>query len=141
MADAAEELDVVALEPHAGAAAEAEPAAGELVADLLDGDGQARGETLDDHRQGGAVRLTGGQVTQQRTTSEGNGPGYRRAPGRLRSLRPVAPLGQVPRYQSRIGIPTRIAVSAPAARNGPNGTAWLLPRTRVAMSTRPITAP
>ena len=64
MADAAEELDVVALEAHAGAAAEAEAAAGELVADLLDGDGQARGQPLDHHREGGAVGLTGGQVTQ-----------------------------------------------------------------------------
>ena len=47
-----------------GTAAEAETAAGELVADLLDGDGQARGQTFDDHREGGAVGLTGGQVAQ-----------------------------------------------------------------------------
>ena len=64
VADAAEELDVVALEAHAGATAEPEAAAGELVADLLDGDGQARGQPLDHHREGGAVGLTGGQVTQ-----------------------------------------------------------------------------
>ena len=42
MADAAEELDVVALEAHAGATAEAEAAAGELVADLLDGGAELR---------------------------------------------------------------------------------------------------
>ena len=38
VADPAEELDVVTLEAHARAAAEAEAAAGQLVADLLDGD-------------------------------------------------------------------------------------------------------
>ena len=62
--DPAEELDVVALEAHARAAAEPQAATGELVADLVDGDGQARGQTLDHHREGGAVGLTGGQVTQ-----------------------------------------------------------------------------
>jgi hypothetical protein len=55
VADAAEELDVVALEAHAGTAAEPEAAPRQLVADLLDGDGQARGQALDDHREGGAV--------------------------------------------------------------------------------------
>ena len=64
MAHPAEELDVVALEAHAGTAAEAEATAGELVADLVDGDGQARRQALDHHREGGAVGLTGGQVTQ-----------------------------------------------------------------------------
>ena len=94
MADAAEELDVVALEAHAGAAAEPEAAAGELVADLLDGDGQARGQTLDHHREGGAVGLTGGQVTQHADDLmqsgsagwEGDGPGYRRPLRPLRSF-------------------------------------------------------
>ena len=51
VADAAEELDVVALEAHPGAAPEAEAAAGELVTDLVDGDREARGEPLDDHRR------------------------------------------------------------------------------------------
>ena len=75
VADAAEELDVVALEAHAGTAAEPEAAAGELVADLLDGDGQARGQTLDHHREGGAVGLTGGQVTQHADDLGRLGPG------------------------------------------------------------------
>jgi hypothetical protein len=39
--DATEDLDVVALEAHARAPAEAEPPARELVAELLDSDGKA----------------------------------------------------------------------------------------------------
>ena len=64
MAHPAEELDVVALEAHAGAAAEAEAAAGELGADLVDGDGEAGREPFDHDHQGRAVRLPGSQVAQ-----------------------------------------------------------------------------
>ena len=72
MAHAAEELDVVALEAHPRAAAEAEAAAGELGADLVDGDREAGREPLDHDHQGGAVRLPGGQVAQHGRS------GYRR---------------------------------------------------------------
>ena len=43
MADPAEDLDVVALEAHARPAPEAQPAPGQLVAQLLDGDGSPAG--------------------------------------------------------------------------------------------------
>ena len=127
VADAAEELDVVTLEAHARAAPEAEAAAGELVADLLDGDGQARGEALDDHRERRAVGLTGGQVTQH---ADNLRRGRSRIPAglwRAPLIRPRTADDQLPRYQSRIGVPTSSAVIAPAARNGPKGTAWPLP--------------
>src|SRR5207244_3979573 len=83
VADAAEELDVVALEAHAGTATEAEPPTGQLVADLLHGDGQARGQALDHHRERGTVGLTSGQVTQHADNlssraGKWDGPGYRR---------------------------------------------------------------
>jgi hypothetical protein len=52
VADAGEELDVVALEPHARAAPVAEPAAGQLVGDLLDRDRQPGGQALDDDDEG-----------------------------------------------------------------------------------------
>ena len=150
VAHAAEELDVVALEAHARTAAESEAAAGELVADLLDGDGQARGQTLDHHREGGAVGLTGGQVTQHADDlSSRAGRGRSRIPAPSRGLSAhsgAAPdairrRGQLPVYQSMIGAPIRTAVIAPAARNGPNGTAWPFPRNLVAIRIRPITAP
>ena len=64
MADAAEELDVVALEAHPRAAAEAEAPAGELRADLVDDDGKAGRKPLDHDHQGRAVRLPGSQVAQ-----------------------------------------------------------------------------
>ncbi len=68
MADAAEELDVVLLEAHAGAAPEAEPAPGQLGGDVVDRDGQSGGEPLDDHGERGAVGLAGGQVAQHRSS-------------------------------------------------------------------------
>ena len=105
VAHAAEELDVVALEAHAGAAAEPEAAAGELVADLLDGDGQARGQALDHHRERGAVGLTGGQVAQHPDDLRGDDsriPAHPfAAPG---SFARAAPGPQPPRYQSMIGV-------------------------------------
>ena len=42
----------------------AEPAAGQFDADLLDGDGQAGGQALDDDDQGLAVGLAGGEEAQ-----------------------------------------------------------------------------
>ena len=64
MTDSAQELDVVALEAHAGPAAEAEAAAGELVTDLVDGDLEAGRQPLHDHGESRAVRFAGGQVAQ-----------------------------------------------------------------------------
>src|SRR5581483_552750 len=61
VAHAAEERDLVLLEAHARAPAEAQPAPGQLGLDVLDRQGQTRGQALDDHDQGLAVRLTGGQ--------------------------------------------------------------------------------
>ena len=64
MADPTQELDVVALEAHPRPATEAEAAARQLVTDLLDGDLEAGGQALDDHREGRAVRFAGGQIAQ-----------------------------------------------------------------------------
>ena len=47
-----------------GPAAEAEPPPGQLALDLFDGDGQPGGKALDDHDQGSAVGLPGGQEAQ-----------------------------------------------------------------------------
>src|SRR4029079_18934735 len=89
VARAAQQLHVVALEAHPRSAAEPEAATGELVADLADGDGQSLGQALADHRAGGAVGLTGGQVTQHADdlsrAGNGDGPGYRGPLGTLRS--------------------------------------------------------
>src|SRR5207247_10563734 len=63
--EAAGELDVVALEPHARAAPEPETASSQLGRDLVDRDGQAGRESFDHDRQGRAVRLPRGQVAQQ----------------------------------------------------------------------------
>ena len=145
--DPTEDLDVVALEAHPRPAAEAQPAAGQLVAQLLDGDGKTRRKPFDHHGERGAVRLAGGQVTQHGV----------RLPGWIERLaihwrvscdpaqrdNPYSEsgAGQFPRYQLMIESPTRMAVSAPAARNGPNGSAWLRARTRVAIKTIPMIAP
>ena len=64
MANATEELDVVPLEAHAGAAAETEAPTGQLVTDLVDRDLEAGGQPFDDDREGRAVGLTGSQVAQ-----------------------------------------------------------------------------
>ena len=63
MADAAEERDLVLLEAHAGPTAVAEPAPRQLVLDVLH-DGQPGGQALDDHDEGLAVGLAGGQVAE-----------------------------------------------------------------------------
>ena len=57
-------VDLVLLEAHARTAAVAEPAAGQLGLDVVDGDGQAGGQALDDHDEGRAVGLAGGQEAQ-----------------------------------------------------------------------------
>ena len=51
-----------------GPAAVAEAAAGQLGLDVLDGDGQAGGQALDDDHERLAVRLAGGEVAQHRRT-------------------------------------------------------------------------
>jgi len=55
VADTTQDLDVVALEAHAGPTTEPESPAGQLVGDVLDEDGETGGETLDDHGERGAV--------------------------------------------------------------------------------------
>ncbi len=80
MANPAEQLDVVTFEAHAGPAAEAESAPGELVADRVDRDREARGQALDDHDQGRSVRLPGGEIAQHdplRLEAAGLPPGTR----------------------------------------------------------------
>ena len=66
VADPAEELDPVLLEAHAGPAAEPETAAGQLGGDVLDGDGQARGEAFHDDDERRTVRLPRGQEAKHR---------------------------------------------------------------------------
>ena len=64
MADAAEQRELVGLEAHAGTAAVAEAAAGQLALDLLDRDGQAGGQALDDDDEGLAVGFAGGEEAE-----------------------------------------------------------------------------
>ena len=111
VADAAQELDVVALEAHAGAAPEAEAAAGELVTDLVDGDRQARGEPLDDHRQRGAVGLTGGQVTQHADNLRRGRSRIPAGPSTPSLIRPGAPA-----RRSAAPVPVEDRNRPPAAR-------------------------
>ncbi len=68
MTDPAEQLDVVALEAHPRPTAEAQAPAGELGADLVDGDGEAGREPFDHDHQGRAVRFPGSQVAQHDPT-------------------------------------------------------------------------
>jgi hypothetical protein len=68
VAHAAEERDLVLFEAHAWPAAEPEPAPGQLAADLVDRDRQARREALDDGHQASAVGFAGGEVPEHGTT-------------------------------------------------------------------------
>ena len=68
MAHAAEQLELVLLEPHARPAPEAEAPAGELGCDVLDEDRQPRGQALDDRHQPGTVRFARSQVAQHTIT-------------------------------------------------------------------------
>ena len=77
MPDAADQVQLVALEPLARPAAVAEAPAGELGGDVLDRHGQARGQSLDDHAEGLAVRLAGGQVAQHGASGAPSGGGTR----------------------------------------------------------------
>jgi hypothetical protein len=61
VADAAHDGDVVLLEAHPGAAAVAQPPAGQLLLDVGHGHRQAGGQPLDDHHQPAAMGLTRGQ--------------------------------------------------------------------------------
>src|SRR5581483_5692168 len=61
---AAEEGDLVLLELHPGAAAVAEPAAGERVRDRLGGRAHAGRQSLDDRDERGTVRFACGEPTQ-----------------------------------------------------------------------------
>ena len=64
VAHTAEELDLVGLEAHARPAAVAEPPAGELGSDVVDEDGETRGQALDDDHEGRAVGFARGQKAQ-----------------------------------------------------------------------------
>ena len=130
MAHAAEELDVVALEAHARAPAEAEPAPGQLDRDVVDQDREPGGEALDDHGERGAVGLTGGQVAQHsytigradRERAPGSGASaYRRVPRVPGAIGPPVGSGESALQASRRAWPKRIAVIVPAARYGPEG--------------------
>ena len=68
VADAADQGDLVGLEAHAGAAPVAEPAPGQLLGDVGGLDGQAGRQSLDHDDQGPAVRFSGGQEAQHRST-------------------------------------------------------------------------
>ena len=62
--DAAEHLDLVGLELHPGAAAVAEPAAGQLGGDVGGGDLDVGDHAFQHGDQGGAVGLSGGDPAQ-----------------------------------------------------------------------------
>ena len=62
--DAADQGDLVLLELHPGAAAVAEPAPGQRVADVVGGHPDVGGQPLEDRHQGRAVGLTRGQPAQ-----------------------------------------------------------------------------
>ena len=64
VADAADDRDLVLLELHPGAAAVAEPAAGQGVGDVGGGHPDMGGQPLEDRDQGRAVGLARGQPTQ-----------------------------------------------------------------------------
>lgn len=64
MPDTAEESDIVLFELHAGPAPKAETSPREFGLDLLDGQGQVRGKTLDRYDEGLAVRFTRCEVPQ-----------------------------------------------------------------------------
>ena len=64
MAHPAEQLDLVGLEAHARSAPVPEPPPGELGCDVVDEDGETRGQTLDDDHQGRAVGFARGQEAQ-----------------------------------------------------------------------------
>ena len=66
MAHTAQQGDLVLLEPHPGAAAEAEPPPGQLTLHLFHREGQACGQSLDHHHQGATVRLAGGEEAEHR---------------------------------------------------------------------------
>jgi hypothetical protein len=65
VADAPRGLGRVALDLHAPASAVAELAAGHVAIEILGADLKARGQTLDDAGQAGAVRLAGRDETDR----------------------------------------------------------------------------
>ena len=80
MADPADQGQLVLLEAHPRPAAEPEAAAGQLGLHLLDGDGQAGGQALEDDDQALAVGLAGGEEAQHGPNPTGR-PRARRGPG------------------------------------------------------------
>ena len=66
VADAAQDLELVLLDGHTGAAPEAEAPPGELGPEHLDGDRDPGGETLDDDGERRPVGLAGGEEAQHR---------------------------------------------------------------------------
>ena len=84
VADAAHQAELVTLEALPRPPAVAEAPAGQLGGDVLDGDGQAGGQPLDDDAERAPVGLAGGQEPEHGragsgwevgTSAEGTGPG------------------------------------------------------------------
>ena len=74
MADAADQRQLVDLEPLARPAAVAEAATGELGLDVLDRDGQPGRQPLDDDHERLPVRLAGGEVAEHGAQVTGGAP-------------------------------------------------------------------
>ena len=122
VADAAEEGHLVLLEAHAGTPAVAEPAAGQLVADLLDRD--AAGPRADPRRSPRAP-----------------GRGTRRRSGSATSRQAYWPPGHglpAPAGRQSSWVLKAMTTMAPPIRNGPKGYGG---RPRKANSTMPTTEP
>ncbi len=126
VADAGEQADLVLLEAHAGTAAIAEATAGELPRDVFDRHAEAGRQALDDHDERLAVRLTGGQEAQHRSTV----PAGPRSPGWCCSAGVPQPTMRSDRSTTRY---------APAQSAGPNGNAALRPRLNATQ--KPMTTP
>ncbi len=100
--DAAEELDLVLLEPHARPAAVAEAAARQLIGDVVDQDGKTGGQALDGDHQRRSVRLARRQVPQHGASWIGGAlraPPSRRSGHRILRQAPHEPWGMSPRAQ------------------------------------------
>ena len=99
----AEELDLVLLELHPGAAAVAEAASRERVDDVLRRDLDVGGQTFEDGDQGRAVGLAGSEPTQHAGQS---------VTERSRLRQP---------YHAPTAGPASTPTTAPTSMNGPNG--------------------
>ena len=106
VADAADQRDLVLLELHPGAAAVAEPAAGQGVGEVVGRHPDMGGQPLEDRDQGGAVGLARGEPTQHGVSLSRAYGGPDGSPG-----------GEMAPQRRPTTTPTR----APTSMNGPNG--------------------